>query len=61
MEKLQKIATIATIVSCIIVGINGLIDLCNKVELMKDQNRDVTIIVEYIVCDYTEKEKIIKL
>lgn len=52
MDRLQKIALIATIVSGIIVAINGLIDLCNKVEVMRYQNNEVIIITEYIVCNY---------
>lgn len=55
MNKLQKIALIATILSCIIACINGLIDLYNKVELMENLKKEVIIITEYIVCNYTKK------
>lgn len=61
MDKLQKIALIATIVSGIIVAINSLIDLYNKVELMNVPKSEVIIINEYIVCNYTEKSTFIKL
>lgn len=52
MEKLQKIALIATIVSGSIVTINGLIDLYNKVELMNVPKKELIIINEYIICNY---------
>lgn len=57
MNKLQKIAIIVTILSSIIACINGLIDLYNKVELMENSKKELIIITEYIVCNYTKKEK----
>lgn len=55
MEKLQKIALIATIVSGSIVTINGLIDLYNKFELMNGAKNELIIINEYIICNYTKR------